>query len=51
MKIIKKIVDKLPDVQRDELIFYLKGSDESPMKHSDVEEYKRMISETQAQIK
>lgn len=50
MAIIKQIVDKLAVNQKDELVVYIKGNDDGPIKHSDVEEYKRIISETQAEV-
>jgi hypothetical protein len=50
IKIIMKIIEKLSDNQKEELLFHISGNDENPVKHSDVEEYKRLISETQAEI-
>jgi len=50
MSIIKQIIDRLSAEQREELLSYINANGDGPIKHSDVEEYKRVISNHQAEL-
>jgi len=51
MTIVKKIIDKLTPEQHEELFLYLSVvNDESPNTKKEIEQYKKVIFETQAEL-